>query len=135
MENHILNVTQEMKRHAIIVVLGTKHGDLQITTFLNVDKFFAYKIRNELLVSGKDVSSVFKQKKHSRISNIVRKIQFVQKIQWAISESPNTSMRTLLIALKIDRFEFFILLHLGNSWERNQQISSKYWGFIIDCCL
>ena len=55
-------LTQEMKRHAVIVALTAKHTDLEISNFLNVARSFVYKVRMELEINDGNVSPVAKRK-------------------------------------------------------------------------
>ena len=41
-------LTQEMKRHAVIVALQAEHSNLQIAQFLKVAQSFVFKICKEL---------------------------------------------------------------------------------------
>ena len=50
-----LMLTNEMKRHAVIVALKADHGDLEIACFLRVARLFVYKIRKELEKENKNV--------------------------------------------------------------------------------
>jgi hypothetical protein len=40
-----IQLTQEMKRHAVIVALNAKHSDLEISRFLKVARSFVFKVR------------------------------------------------------------------------------------------
>ena len=62
MENN--KVTQEMKRHAVIVAIHAKHSDLEISQFFNVARSFVHKVRRELEASDGNVESVAKHRKH-----------------------------------------------------------------------
>ena len=48
-------LTQEMKRHAVIVAIHAKHSDLEISQFLNVAWSFVHKVRRELEASDGNV--------------------------------------------------------------------------------
>ena len=65
-------LTQEMKRHAVIVAIHAKHSDLEISQVLNVARSFVYKVRGELDVSDSNVESVGKRRKHKPHSDTVR---------------------------------------------------------------
>ena len=41
-------LTNELKRHAVIVALKANHGGLEIARFLKVARSFVHKIREEL---------------------------------------------------------------------------------------
>ena len=56
-------LTQEMKRHAVIVAIHANHSDLEISQFLNVARSFVHKVRRRLEVSDDNVESVAKRKK------------------------------------------------------------------------
>jgi len=81
-------LTQEMKRHAVIVAIHANHSDLKISRFLKVARFFVNKVRRELEVSDGNVESVAKRKKHETRSDKIRTSQFVQKVQGIIDEDP-----------------------------------------------
>ncbi|XP_036369808.1 zinc finger protein 22-like [Octopus sinensis] len=51
-------LTNEMKRHAVIVALIANHGDLEISRFLKVARSFVHKIRCELEKEDGNVSPV-----------------------------------------------------------------------------
>ncbi|VUZ47707.1 unnamed protein product [Hymenolepis diminuta] len=42
-------ITNEIKRHTVIVSIKAKQGNLEITGFLQVDTFFFCEIRKDLL--------------------------------------------------------------------------------------
>lgn len=101
MEDISFELTQEMKRHAVIVASAAGHSDFEISNFLNVARSFVNKIRKECLASDRNVSSISKRKTHSSRSDIVRNINFVQKVQDVIHESPGTSMRNIAKRLSV----------------------------------
>ena len=56
-------LTNEIKRHAVIVALKANHGDLEIAHFLRVARSFVHKIHKELEKENNNVMSVSKHKK------------------------------------------------------------------------
>ena len=84
-------LTQEMKRHAVIVAIHSKHSDLEISKFFNVTRSFVRKIRRELEVSDGNVEIVAKHRKHKFHSGTVRTPQFVQQVQDVIDEDISKS--------------------------------------------
>ena len=57
-------LTNEIKRHSVIVALKADHGDLEITRFLRVARLFVHKLRKELKKKENDnLMSVSKHKK------------------------------------------------------------------------
>ena len=65
-------LTQEMKRHTIIVDIHVKHSDLEISQFFNVARSFFHKVGRELEASDGDVESVAKRRKHKPRSDTVK---------------------------------------------------------------
>ena len=86
---------QEMKRHAVIVVLAAKHSDLKISNFLHVARSFVHKIRLEFKGCDGNVSCVAKRKKHSHRSDSVRIPEFIWNVQNIIGENAERSMRSI----------------------------------------
>ena len=97
-------LTQEMKRHAVIVVIHTKHSDLEISQFFNVTRPFVHKIRRELEASDGNVENVAKHRKHKPRSDAVRTPQFVQQVQDIIDEDPLISIRAFSRDLQVSEF-------------------------------
>ena len=56
-------LTNEMKRHPVIVVSKADHGDLKIARFLSVARSFADKIRKEIEKENDNVMSGSKPQK------------------------------------------------------------------------
>jgi len=58
-------LTQKMKRVivAVIVVLRAGKKESEITTYVNVSLSFVYKVRNELVASVDEISTVSERKK------------------------------------------------------------------------
>ena len=95
-------LTQEMKRHAVIVSFAEDHADSEISTFLKVSRSFVFKVRRELGVARGDVTTVSHRKRHCRRSDIIRTPEFVSSVQAAIDEDPGKSMRALVRELQVD---------------------------------
>ena len=72
-------LTNEMKRHSVIVALKPDHGDLEITHFLRDARLFVHKIRKELEKENDNVRSVSKHKKHSMHSDSMRTPKFIKQ--------------------------------------------------------
>jgi len=69
-------LTQEIKRHAVIVTIHANHSDLEISQFLEVARLFVHKICRELEASDGNVENVAKRKKHEAHSDRVRTSHF-----------------------------------------------------------
>ena len=39
------NLTQEMEKHVMLMALAANHSDSEVISFLNVDRFFVFKVR------------------------------------------------------------------------------------------
>ena len=63
-------LTNEMKRHIVIVILRADYEDLEITCFLRVARSFVHKICKDIEKENDDVMSLSKYKKHSTCSDI-----------------------------------------------------------------
>ena len=48
------NITNEMKRHAVIVSIKVEYSDLKIARFLNVATSFVCKVKNKLKENNGD---------------------------------------------------------------------------------
>ena len=94
-------LTQEMKRHAVILSLAAGHADSEISAFLKVTRSFVFKVRRELGAARGDVATVSHRKRHCRRSDI-RTPEFVSSVQAAIDEDPGKSMRALARELQVD---------------------------------
>ncbi|XP_025161066.1 uncharacterized protein LOC112589993 [Harpegnathos saltator] len=94
-------ITQEMKRHAVIIAICAKHTDLEISNFLNCARSFVHKVRRELEASAGDVETVAKRKKHEERSDTTRNTQFVQQVQEIVDESSSKSMRAIARDLNV----------------------------------
>ena len=104
-------LTQEMKRHAVIVALTAKHTDLEISNFLNVARSFVYKVRMELEINDGNVSPVAKRKKHFQRSDAIRTPEFIQNVQKIIDEDPGRSMRSIAKGLKVSEWTIRTVVH------------------------
>ena len=51
-------LTNEMKRHAVMVALKSDHGDLEIVHFLKVARLFDHKIRKKLEKENENVKNI-----------------------------------------------------------------------------
>ena len=60
-------LTNDMKRHAVIVVLNADHGDLEIVRFLRVARSFVHKMHKELEKENGDLMSESKRKNIPRV--------------------------------------------------------------------
>jgi DDE superfamily endonuclease len=89
------NITQQMKRHAVLVALSANHNDSEIATFLNVSRSFVCKIRNKVIVSDGDVQIVAERKKHSQRFDTIRKDDFVRKVDDIITVNRSKSIRAI----------------------------------------
>ena len=58
-------LTNEMKKHTVIVALKADHGDSEIALFFRVARSFVHKIHKELEKENYCVMSVSKRKKTS----------------------------------------------------------------------
>ena len=71
-------LTNEMKRHAVIVALKADHGDLEIEHFLRVARSFVHKICKELEKENDNGMSISKhKKKHFTRSDSMRTSEFI----------------------------------------------------------
>ena len=84
-------LTQEMKRHAVIVAVHAKHSNLEISQFFNVTRSFVHKVRRELEASDGNVGSVVKRRKHKPRSDSVRKNNLYSKSRTLLMESLQSS--------------------------------------------
>ena len=82
-------ITEEMKRHAVIVALHAGNEAPEIANFLKVDRSFVYKAKRSLDESGGDVPSVAKRKKHFRRSDAVRDDDFIVKVKSIVDDDPS----------------------------------------------
>ena len=99
-------LTNEMKRHTVIVLLKADHGDLEIARFLRVARFFVHKIRKELEKENDYVMSVSKRKKHFTRSNSMRTPKFIHKVEQTIDENRGQSMRSIAKKLHVSEKEY-----------------------------
>ncbi|XP_014784953.1 tRNA (guanine-N(7)-)-methyltransferase isoform X1 [Octopus bimaculoides] len=104
-------LTQEMKRHAVIVAICAERSDLEIANFLNVARSFVHKVRTELEASGGNVSIVSKRKKHSKRSDAIRTPQFIQRVQHIVSDNPEKSLRAVAKELEVSEWTVRTVVH------------------------
>ncbi|XP_014484223.1 PREDICTED: uncharacterized protein LOC106749367 [Dinoponera quadriceps] len=104
-------LTQEMKRHAVIIIIHANHSDLEISRFLKVARSFVNKVRRELEASDGNVASVAKCKKHEARSDKFRTSQFVQKVQGIIDEDPSKSIRGISKHLQVSECTIRRIIH------------------------
>lgn len=76
-----IKVPYEIRRHAVVVAICTKHSDFQIKWFLKVVILFVHKVHKEVEDPDGDVSSVGKRKEHTQRSDNVVAPLFVQQVQ------------------------------------------------------
>ena len=74
-------LTQEMNRHAVIVVIHAKHSHLEISQFFNVARSIVHKVCRELEASDGNEGSVTKHRKHKPRLDTLRAPQFVQHVK------------------------------------------------------
>ena len=66
-------LTQEMKRHIVIVAMHAKHSHLEISKFFNVARSFVHDVRRELEAFDGNVESVDKRRKHKpRLETVIK---------------------------------------------------------------
>lgn len=82
-------ITQR-KRRAVIVAMCAKHSDFKIANFLNVARYFVHKVLMKLEASGGNFSTDSKSK---NTFEIVKALQFTQKVQDLINADPRKSMK------------------------------------------
>lgn len=87
-------ITQKMKRHAVLVALKAGHSDLEIARFLKVARSFVHKVRQELQSNNGTVSKIAKRKENSKRCDMMRTDDFVEKIKQAVDANPRNSMRS-----------------------------------------
>lgn len=80
-------LTQQMKRHAVIVSLAAGHSDAEIAAFLKVDGSFDFKVRSELRATGVMWPPLRKE-------NIIANVLTVSGRQNLLAASKLPSMRT-----------------------------------------
>ena len=80
------NITNEMKRHAVIVSIKAEHSDLKIPRFLKIARSFVCKVRKELKENNGDELAMSKRKQHCQCSDSLRTLLFKaldrQHSQW-----------------------------------------------------
>ena len=76
----INEVTQVMKRHAMIIAICMKYTILNICNFLNCVLLFVHNIHCELKASVGNAEIIVKCKKHKEYSDTMSFVQLVQEI-------------------------------------------------------
>ena len=104
-------ITEEMKRHAVIVALHAGNEAPEVATFLKVDRSFVYKVKRSLDESGGDVQSVAKRKKHSRRSDAIRDDDFIAKVQNIVGDDPSKSIRAIARELQVHHKTVWRCIH------------------------
>ena len=112
-------LTQELKRHAVIVAIHAKHSDLEILQFLNVARSFLHKVRRGLEESDGDVESVGKHRKHKPSADTARTLQFVQQVQDIIDEDHSKSIRAISRELQVSECRIRHII--------NEDVRSKFY--------
>ena len=107
-------LTNEMKRHVVIVSLKVDHGDLEIARYLRVARLFDHKIRKELKKENDIVISVSKKKKkkkkHSTRSDLLRTPEFILKVKQTIDENRNQKLHVSEKTIRRNVHEDIVLL-------------------------
>ena len=83
-----LIMTEEMKRHDVLAAIAAHHSDSEIASFLNVGRSFVFEVMHELETTGGDISFLAKRKKHSRRSDTIWTLDFIQQVRKAADEDP-----------------------------------------------
>lgn len=104
-------ITEEMKRHAVIVALHAGNKIPEVATFLKVDRSFVYKIKRSLDESGSDAQSVAKRKKHSRRSDSIRDHDFITKVEKIVDDDPSKSIRAIARELQVHHKTVWRCIH------------------------
>lgn len=104
-------LTNEMKRHAVIVSLAAGHTDSEIATFLKVARSFVFKVRTELGAAKGDGAEASQRKQVCRRSDSIRNAEFVSRVQSVIDENPGKSMRSLGRELQVDEATIRRVVH------------------------
>ena len=99
MEN--TTITNEVKRHTVIVSIKAKHSNLEIAIFLRVARSFVFKVRKELNENNGGGLATSKGKQRCRRSDSLRTPEFVRKVHYMMDENPGKSMRHLAIELQV----------------------------------
>ena len=104
-------LTQQMKRHDVIVCLAAGHTDSEIAAFLKVVRSFVFKVKSELKAAGDDVAAVAERKRHYQGSDCISTPEFVNSVQAAIDEDHGKSMRALANELEVDESTIRRVVH------------------------
>ena len=104
-------ITEEMKRHAVIVTLHAGNEAPEVANFLKVDRSFVYKVKRSLDESGGDVPSVAKRKRHSRRSDAVRDDDFIARVKNIVDDDPSKSIRAIARELQVHHKTVWRCIH------------------------
>ena len=85
-------MTQEMKRHAVIVAIHAKRSNLEISQFLNVSRSFIQKVRRELETSDGNVESVAACRKINLVQTQLEHHSLCTKFMTLLMEILQTSI-------------------------------------------
>ncbi|VDL59845.1 unnamed protein product [Hymenolepis diminuta] len=92
-------ITNEIKRHTVIVSIKAKPSNLEIAIFLQDATSFVCEVRRELLneSNGDELGATGKRKQHcQRSADSLRTPEFVGRVHGMIDENPGKSMRDIL---------------------------------------
>ncbi|UYV70338.1 TRAF4 [Cordylochernes scorpioides] len=104
-------LTQEMKRHAVIVSLAAGHTNSETAAFLNVAPSFVFKAQRELGTTKGNVAEVSQRKRHCRHPDSIRKPDLKSRVLAAIDEDPGKSMRALARELQVNEATIQRVVH------------------------
>ena len=94
-------ITQNMKRHTVLVALKAERSDLEIARFLKVARSFVHKVRQDLQSDNGTVSKTAKRKENSTRFDKIRTDDFVKEIKQTVDANPRNSMRSLAKHYKV----------------------------------
>ncbi|KAM3179548.1 hypothetical protein ACTXT7_000437 [Hymenolepis weldensis] len=92
------NITNEMKRHAVIVSIRVKHRNIEIERFLKVATSFVCKVEKELLNinNGDELVATRKRKQHYHCpADSFTTPEFVRCVHGTMGENPEKSEGTI----------------------------------------
>ncbi|VUZ46894.1 unnamed protein product [Hymenolepis diminuta] len=88
-----------MKRHAVIVSIITKHGNLEIARFLEAATSLVCKVRKEPLNEGNggELAATSRRKQHcQRSADLLTTRELVIRVHDMMDENPGKLMRDIL---------------------------------------
>ncbi|KAM3174827.1 hypothetical protein ACTXT7_009740 [Hymenolepis weldensis] len=94
-----ITITNEMKRHALIVFIKAKHRNLKLVGFLKFARSFVRKVRKELLNenNGGELATTSKRKGHRQHSaHSLTAPEFVRRVHRMMDENHGKSKRDIL---------------------------------------